>query len=194
MLSKEFIKRILREDNNTMRMILRRVNSMVLDQELQDGLETAERICRNKEQFCDLDSFKDIVISVLIDGIHWHLYSTIPEEVKWYKEVSDTLKNHFSDRIDEKYYSLAYKLSNSFKRRIESINNLIELSMYDTSPCDFNTADDYVKGVANEVLWELRDDYHGDISNMNKDEVNLYILNHKRNHIIKFYKTIKEQC
>jgi hypothetical protein len=66
-----------------------------------------------------------VVVSMMIDGIHYDLHSTTPEDSQWYDNVYDSLKDYYKDRIDEYYDNLIEKIlseeskSKFFKRRID---------------------------------------------------------------------------
>jgi len=106
----ESIRRILREENNLFHMIRRRVPHGDLDREFRDSLNMSSNMLRNTYKdngnVMSLERFIQITISILIDGIHYELYSTLPDEYQWYDEVKETLKEYYKDRIETRYRKL----------------------------------------------------------------------------------------
>jgi hypothetical protein len=81
-----------------------------LEREFEESLDaTSKRFFRFIEQYGDiinLDRFKYITVSRLIDGIHYEIYSTTPEDSVWYDEVFNSLKDYYTDRIEVRYKKL----------------------------------------------------------------------------------------
>ena len=106
----ESIRRILREETKLNPIILRRVRRDDLEREFEESLDaTSKRFFRFIEQYGDiinLDRFKYITVSRLIDGIHYEIYSTTPEDSVWYDEVFNSLKDYYTDRIEVRYKKL----------------------------------------------------------------------------------------
>ena len=106
----ESIRRILKEENNLIHMIRRRVPHGDLDREFRDSLNMSSNMLRNTYKdngnVMSLERFIQITISILIDSIHYELYSTLPDEYQWYDEVKETLKEYYKDRIETKYRKL----------------------------------------------------------------------------------------
>ena len=106
----ESIRRVLREETNLIKMILRRVQHDDLEREFEESLDLASnRFFRFIEEYGDiinLDRFINVAISSTIDGIHYDLYSTLPEDVQWYEDVKETLKEYYKDRIKTRYKKL----------------------------------------------------------------------------------------
>ena len=110
----ESIRKVLREETNTLTMILRRVHPNELEREFEESLDMASdnlfyRI-RNGKGVMDLKSFIDVTTSILMDGIHYDLYSTLPEDVQWYEDVKEALKEYYRDRIKVTYKRLMSEL------------------------------------------------------------------------------------
>ena len=110
----ESIRRILREETINLTTILRRVHPNELEREFEESLDMASdnlfyRI-RNGKGVMDLKSFIDVTTSILMDGIHYDLYSTLPEDVQWYEDVKETLKEYYRDRIKVTYKRLMSEL------------------------------------------------------------------------------------
>jgi hypothetical protein len=91
-------------------MILRRVRRDDLEREFEESLDGATNsvfhLIRNGGGIMVLDRFKYITVSRLIDGIHYEIYSTTPEDSEWYDEVFNSLKDYYTDRIEVRYKKL----------------------------------------------------------------------------------------
>ena len=113
-LLEESIRKVLREETINITTILRRVNSDDLEREFEESLDMASdnlfyRI-RNGKGVMDLKSFIEVTTSILIDGIHSELYNTLPEDLQWYEDVKETLKEYYRDRIKVTYKRLMSEL------------------------------------------------------------------------------------
>ena len=106
----ESIRRIIREETKLNPMILRRVRRDDLEREFEESLDGATNsvfhLIRNGGGIMVLDRFKYITVSRLIDGIHYEIYSTTPEDSVWYDEVFNSLKDYYTDRIEVRYKKL----------------------------------------------------------------------------------------
>jgi len=125
---KKIIKRILREDKQLIPMIRRRISNYDLEtQFLESLISTRDMFEYNKrrDETMTRSRFTNVVVSKMIDGIHYELHSTTPEDSQWYDNVYDSLKDYYKDRIDEYYDNLIEKIlseeskSKFFKRRID---------------------------------------------------------------------------
>lgn len=101
----EQIRKVLKEETNPANMVFRRVTPNELEQEFNESLIFAVRIF-NKRDTMSLAEFRNYTISNTIDGIHWLIESTTPEDTQWYDNVFYFLKSFFGDRIEEKYNEL----------------------------------------------------------------------------------------
>ena len=110
----ESIRRVLKEETDYLRMIRRRVPQDDLEREFEESLDMASNMLRNVNKndgsVMTLKRFIDVTTSILMDGIHHELYSTIPEDVQWYNEVKETLKDFYKDRIEVRYRKLISKI------------------------------------------------------------------------------------
>ena len=105
---KDFIKKILKEETNPMNMILRRVDQDRLEKEFEGSLSQAGDVYfKNYNKGISLFQFINTVLNMLIDSIHWELYSTTPDGSQWYDNVFYALKDYFFDRIEERYIELS---------------------------------------------------------------------------------------
>jgi len=57
----------------------------------------------NKQSMID---FKRILLNVLIDEIHYELWSKFPEDSKWYDKVNTNLRQVYNDRIEDVYFNV----------------------------------------------------------------------------------------
>jgi len=110
----ESIRRILKEETDYFRMIQRRVPHDDLEREFEESLDMASNMLRNVNKndgsVMTLERFIGVTTSILMDGIHYELYSTIPEDVQWYEDVKETLKDYYKDRIKVTYKRLMSEL------------------------------------------------------------------------------------
>lgn len=111
----ESIRRVLKEETDYFRMIRRRVPQDDLEREFEESLDMASDnfsyfMFKNRGEVMDLKNFTDITTSILIDGIHHELYSSIPNEYEWYDKVKETLKDFYKDRIEVRYRKLISKI------------------------------------------------------------------------------------
>jgi hypothetical protein len=106
----ESIKRILREETIDITTILRRVHAHDLELEFEESLDMASNMFVNINKkgrgIMDLKRFIDVTTSILMDGIHHDLISSLPFEYEWYNEVQEILKEFYKDRIEVKYEEL----------------------------------------------------------------------------------------
>lgn len=107
---KQSIKRVLREETKLSLMIRRRVPDDDLEREFRESLDMSSNMLRNVNngsgEIMSLNRFIDVTVSILIDGIHYELYSTMPEDSHWYSEVKENLKDFYKDRIKHRYRKL----------------------------------------------------------------------------------------
>jgi hypothetical protein len=111
----ESIRKILREETIDITTILRRIPLDDLEREFEESLDMASNIMlriikKDGKKDMNLKIFIEITISVLIDGIHSELISTLPGDVQWYDEVKEALKEHYKNRIKVKYKKLMPEL------------------------------------------------------------------------------------
>ena len=106
----ETIRRILREESKPTLMIRRRVPYDDLEREFSESLDMSSNMLRNTNKedgsIMSLNRFIDVTISILMDGIHYELYSTMPEDSQWYGEAIESLKDYYKDRIKSRYKKL----------------------------------------------------------------------------------------
>ena len=71
------------------------------------------------------------------------------------------------------------KLPNELKRRSQRLDDLIVKVIKDIELCQYNTPDEFIYVVVDELLWELKDDYHGDLNKLDKFDVTQYVYDFK---------------
>jgi hypothetical protein len=108
---KESIRKVLREENINFTMILRRVPFDDLEREFEESLDMASDMMLRYVKIhvgnaMNLKKFIDVTTSILMDGIHHELYSNLPEELEWYEDAKETLKDYYKNRIKVRYKKL----------------------------------------------------------------------------------------
>ena len=110
----ENIRKVLREENSLLPMIRRRVQQDDLEREFRESLDMASEMLDRSYQanngVMSLDRFIEMTVSILIDGIHYEIYSTMPEDSEWYDKVKESLTKHFKHRIGVRYDQLIRRL------------------------------------------------------------------------------------
>jgi len=93
--------------------IRRRVPGDVLLDEFYDSLEKTkewfESDYNKKSEIMTLDKFEYVTLSMTMDGIHWRLLETSPDDVEWYDYAFDGLKEFFGKLIRREYNKLIEK-------------------------------------------------------------------------------------
>lgn len=106
----ESIRKILKEETIDITTILRRVHSYDLELEFEESLDMASNMLVNIHKkgrgIMGLKRFIVVTTSILMDGIHHYLISSLPFEYEWYDEVEKTLKEYYKDRIKTRYEEL----------------------------------------------------------------------------------------
>ena len=108
---KESIKKILREETINLTTILRRVPIDDLEKEFEESLDMASdmmlrNIKKDRGNVMNLKKFIEVTISILMDGIHHELISSLPFEYHWYEKVMLILRKYYKDRIEVRYEEL----------------------------------------------------------------------------------------
>jgi hypothetical protein len=110
----ESIRKVLREETINLTTILRRVHLDELEREFEESLDITSnlffRFIEKNGSIINLDRFINVAISSTIDGIHHDLYSTLPEDIQWYEDVKESLKDYYKDRIRVRYKKLISEL------------------------------------------------------------------------------------
>lgn len=110
----ETIQRVLREENSLLTMIRRRVPHDDLEREFTESLDMSSNMLvnlnRNDGGIMGLERFIGVTTSILMDGIHYEIYSTMPEDSEWYDKVKESLSKHFKHRIGVRYDQLIRRL------------------------------------------------------------------------------------
>ena len=110
----ENIRKVLREENSLLPMIRRRVPQDGLEREFKESLDMASKMLNKAYQtngdVMSLERFIEMTVSILIDGIHYEIYSTTPLDSEWYDDVIKSLKNYYRHRIIVRYSQITRKL------------------------------------------------------------------------------------
>ena len=189
----EHIKKVLSEPVNESTFFRRRVDMSTIDKKFFTNLNiVTDKYLRkhNNGQYCSFNVFRTTVISYLIDDYRDNLsdedYDNFP-----YDEVYNFLLNHFYDKIKDRYVEVIggdineskqkgpRKLPNELKRRSQRLDDLIVKVIKDIELCQYNTPDEFIYVVVDELLWELKDDYHGDLNKLDKFNVTQYVYDYK---------------
>lgn len=110
---KETIRKVLKEESKVPFFIRRRVDEEELNREFFESLSSVTawffREAKSKDNQMTFDRFRYLTTSMLMDGIHWRLYSSIDDDIQWYDDVFKTLMDHFEDRMKERYDEIKLK-------------------------------------------------------------------------------------
>jgi hypothetical protein len=119
----ETIRRILKEENNLLLMIRRRVPHDVLEREFIESLDKSSgmlvSVSQNGGGIRDYESFEKITLEIMILGIHYELRITTPPESwnertlrneEWYDNLYNGLKDYYKHRINVRYNNLLLDL------------------------------------------------------------------------------------
>ena len=132
----ESIRRILREENSLLPIIRRRVPQGVLDKEFSESLESASSmflyVNKTYDDAMTLVRFINVVVSMMIDGIHHELHSTTSAYSKWYDDVYNSLKGYYKDKIETKHNQLMGRILREDIQKKSPLLNLIKsVGLYD---------------------------------------------------------------
>jgi len=79
------------------------------------------------------------------------------------------------------------ELPNELIRRVQRLDDLIVKVIKDIELCKYNTPDEFIYVVLDELLWELRDEYHGDLNMLDKFDVTHYVNDFKHHELEDYY-------
>ena len=79
------------------------------------------------------------------------------------------------------------ELPNELIRRVQRLDDLIVKVIKDIELCKYNTPDEFIYVVLDELLWELRDEYHGDLNKLDKFDVTHYVNDFKHHELEDYY-------
>jgi hypothetical protein len=83
------------------------------------------------------------------------------------------------------------ELPNELKRRSQRLDDLIVKVIKDIELCQYNTPDEFIYVVVDELIWKLKDDYHGDLNKLDKVDVTHYVYDYKYRELEDYY---RENC
>ena len=135
---------------------------------------------------------------------------------KYYNLLKDHIQGNYSDEIYKLYlknkkwlYNMNIQenirrvlrdtnrlkgpreMPNELKRRLQRLDDLIVKVIEDIEVCKYNTPDEFIYAVVDELIWELRDDYHGDLNKLDKFDVTHYAYDYKYHELEDYY---RENC
>lgn len=100
---KELIRHILKEETKLPAFIRRRIPADVMENEFKDSLKSALAMVKRQDYNRTYQEIREhivwVTISMLIDSIHYQLYSTLPEDIQWWDDVFKILEKHYRSRI-----------------------------------------------------------------------------------------------
>jgi hypothetical protein len=83
------------------------------------------------------------------------------------------------------------ELPNELIRRVQRLDDLIVKVIKDIELCQYNTPDEFIYVVVDELIWKLKDDYHGDLNKLDKVDVTHYVYDFKYRELEDYY---RENC
>ena len=83
------------------------------------------------------------------------------------------------------------EIPNELKRRSQRLDDLIVKVIKDIELCQYNTPDEFIYVVVDELIWKLKDDYHGDLNKLDKVDVTHYVYDFKYRELENYY---RENC
>jgi hypothetical protein len=112
MILQESIRRILNEEVKLIPLIRRRVPQDELEISFREALDSASDMLLwlydSDEKIMPLERYKNMAISMTMDGIHHTLHHTTPLDSVWYDDVYNSLMDYYKDRITERYNKVFY--------------------------------------------------------------------------------------
>ena len=126
-------------------------------------------------------------------GASWHpvFTSTKPRISLDCHVIEDEVED--TEDVTE-YVTENKKFPNEFKRRVKELDMLIDVVMKSLNPCDYETTGEFINGLIDELIWELRDEHHGEVHKLDRTDVPHYIFNYKKREIEDFFIESKENC
>ena len=99
----EQIRRILREELSP--RIKRRFSPDELEINFLESFQDAYNLTKKRKVLSShfLDELVNTTITMMMDGMHYKLHSTLPEYERWYDDIHQKLENHYRDRIIQMY-------------------------------------------------------------------------------------------
>lgn len=90
-------------------VIKRRVSAKELETAFQETQEDIVKLFKDPNHNWYHEGykrFKEILTSVIMDDIHYSLYSQLPEDVNWYGPIYDNLFQVYSERMEDLYFNV----------------------------------------------------------------------------------------
>ena len=101
----EHIRRVLREELSP--RVRRRFSPDELEISFLESFQDAYNLTKKRKVLSShfLDELIYTTITMMMDDMHYTLYSTLPEDEEWYGKIHQELENHYKNRI-EKFYKI----------------------------------------------------------------------------------------
>jgi len=90
-------------------IIKRRVSARELETAFQEAQEDIVKLFKDPSHPWHNEGykrFKEILISFIMDDIHYLLYSQLPEDVNWYGSIYDNLFQVYGERMEDLYFNV----------------------------------------------------------------------------------------
>ena len=90
-------------------VIKRRVSARELETAFQEAQEDIVKLFKDPNHNWYHEGykrFKEILTSVIMDDIHYSLYSQLPEDVNWYGPIYDNLFQVYGERMEDLYFNV----------------------------------------------------------------------------------------
>ena len=199
---KDHIRKVLREEKRLNPMIRRRILHGDLEREFSESLQAARNMfsyAETRDEIMTQSRFTDIVISIMIDGIHYEIHSTMPEDSQWYDNVYDSLKDYYKDRIDDYYDHLIgktlneeYEIPLNVRRRLPFLKQVLHNALISSYPCDDYDLNEFTHGI----IWSVNEYFHWDNKEkeMTSEEAELTIRAYFLDDISEYYKEQTQNC
>lgn len=94
-------------NDKTLNLILRRVSPEYLEKEFTECLDIISNKCsinlKQSGSIVPLATFRNTILSMTIDEIHWNIQSTTSDDLQWYDDVFYALRKYYDERIEKRY-------------------------------------------------------------------------------------------
>ena len=161
----EHIRRILREELSP--RIKRRFSPDELENEFLESFEHSYNLTKKRKVLSShfLDELINTTITMMMDGIHYKLHITLPEDERWYDDIHQELENHYKNRI-EKFY----KIMEGIKESASNIRKVLRETLESKwNKGNYNYQYGYCHYFAYNIIGKIRKMFP-------KKKVNYYLL------------------
>lgn len=183
----------------------------LLEKEFYENLNLFTDIFVRKyinDQNFTFNNFKNRVIDYLMDEYHDVLSDGGLNDFP-YNEIYEFLSNHFHDKIKERYelilnrginesvpYERIIRESDTpiqIRRRLGTINRLIDVVVDDMYVCEYNDENHFVEGVVFELGWLVRNDEFG-LNELDWMDIYEYLEKHRTDDIKEYFNERRGGC